>query len=155
MPAWGYGEVIESNLPAIKVGSLLYGFWPTSSYPIDLKLEPWQVHGHWTEVSKHREEVMTVYNRYTEVASKHSDHDRALVSGVQAVWQCAYLLNSVTFPDKTGVTPIHPLGFGEEWTAQDEICRLRSSSVFRRRARQLEVLPGTSQEIAIWHRMAL
>lgn len=39
VPAWGYTEVIESTTD-IPVGSFFFGFWPTSSYYHDLRLEP-------------------------------------------------------------------------------------------------------------------
>ena len=119
VPAWGYGQVIESNITAIEVGSSLFGFWPTSSYPIDLKLEVWQAPGHWSEVSEHRRQNMTVYNRYIQVKGQPSDQDRGILAGVQTVWQCAYLLNAVTFPFRKDGIPIHPLGFGHEWSTQD------------------------------------
>jgi hypothetical protein len=119
VPAWGYGEVIESNIEEIKVGSSLFGFWPTSSYPVDLNLKPWKITGHWSEVSKHRQKAMTLYNRYNEVKSRPSNLDRALMSAVQVVYQCGYLLNSATFPSKAGAVALHPLGVGLEWTADD------------------------------------
>lgn len=119
VPAWGYGIVTKSNISEIKPGAMLHGFWPTSSYPVDLELEPWKVKGQWNEVSQHRSQNMTVYNRYTETFDPPSDDERGIAAGVQAVWQCAYLLNLVTFPTDKNIKPIHPLGMGHEWAAKD------------------------------------
>ncbi|KAK4548783.1 hypothetical protein LTR36_008556 [Oleoguttula mirabilis] len=43
---------------------LLWGFLPTSSLPVDLKLVPADAKGHRREDSNHRSALMTAYNRY-------------------------------------------------------------------------------------------
>jgi Protein of unknown function (DUF2855) len=66
VPAWGYGEVIESKVSALILGSTLWGFWPASAVPVDLTLEAAEPEGHWREVTQHRSQVMNLYNRYSQ-----------------------------------------------------------------------------------------
>ncbi|KAF5861147.1 hypothetical protein ETB97_000587 [Aspergillus alliaceus] len=68
LPAWGYATVLESTTD-IALWSTLWGFWPTSGLPTDLTLVPGKPSGHWIEVSEHRKQLMTYYNRYVAVTS--------------------------------------------------------------------------------------
>ncbi|TIC98017.1 hypothetical protein CH35J_006598 [Colletotrichum higginsianum] len=119
VPAWGFARVLESTIDAIPAGGLLYGFWPTSSHPADLKLEPAQPEGHFREVSQHRRGLGSLYNRYNLIdESAHSEEFRAWFANVYAVWNGGYVMNRFTFP--TDFKPVHPLGEGAgEWTEKD------------------------------------
>ncbi|KAJ0163821.1 hypothetical protein CTA2_2316 [Colletotrichum tanaceti] len=120
VPAWGLARVLESTIDAIPAGRLLYGFMPTSSHPVDLKLEPYQPEGHFREVSQHRQLLGSVYNRYTLFdESAHSDEFRAWFVNLHSIWTCGYVMNRYTFPG-TGAKPVHPSGEGAgPWTEKD------------------------------------
>lgn len=61
VPAWGYGIVTESRT-GITPGTLVWGFWPTASIPVLLKLQPSEPKGFWTEITESRQRLMTIYN---------------------------------------------------------------------------------------------
>ncbi|KAK1994259.1 hypothetical protein LX36DRAFT_213850 [Colletotrichum falcatum] len=119
VPAWGFARVLESNVDAIPTGGLLYGYWPTSSHPVDMKLEPTDPDGHFREVSEHRKGLGSMYNHYSLVnESARSEESRAWFANVHPVWNGGYVLNRFVFP--TGFKPVHPLGAGAgEWTDRD------------------------------------
>ena len=125
VPAWGYGEVIDSTIDALPPGSSVWGFWPTSAFPVDLKLEAAaEPKGHWREVSAHRSQLMSLYNRYIElpVGSAQSDNEEAWTAVLKPVWEAAYQLNRYVFPGvgkAEHLSPLHPTGTGHEWTAED------------------------------------
>ncbi|TDZ51723.1 hypothetical protein CTRI78_v007389 [Colletotrichum trifolii] len=117
VPAWGYGKVLESNVDAIPVGSLLYGYWPTSSHPVDLKLEAHDIDGHFREVNEYRQGPGSMYNRYNLVdTSKQSEDSRAIFANANPISQAGYVLNRFIFP--TEFAPAHPTGAAGagEWT---------------------------------------
>ena len=120
-PAWGYGEVTASKISGINTGQLIWGFWPTSSLPIDLKLVPADVPKHWIEKSEGRQTLMNLYQRYMipdpQVRVQSLDEAKwkdMAWGGALTVWQAGYLLNAYIF----GPQPVHPLGFGE-WSEKD------------------------------------
>ncbi|KAB8976009.1 hypothetical protein FH972_026887 [Carpinus fangiana] len=129
VPAWGYCTVIASSIPSIKRGSELYGFVPTCSAPVDLQLcpSPDGLTGNWLELSKHREGLMNLYNRYvlqplpsfegSLAETGKIEQQRAVTSLYQPVGQAGYLLNTVTFSQNPD-PPIHPLGT-QHWTQGD------------------------------------
>jgi Protein of unknown function (DUF2855) len=124
VPAWGYGEVIESKIDTLPPGSTLWGFWPTSAFPVDLKLESIEPKGHWREVTAHRSQLMNLYNRYIEVSGNNAqlDDDRAWTALLKPVWEAGHLLNRYVFPGAEKaehVSPLHPLGAGHKWTSED------------------------------------
>lgn len=117
VPAWGYGEVLESRVPHIVTGMLLWGFWPTMDLPVDLELIQADVPGHWIEISESRKNLMALYRRYMlRDAAARSDsidsrrlEEMAWEAGLQSVWEAGYLLNKAIFSKQ----PIHPLGSGD------------------------------------------
>ncbi|KAJ0310528.1 hypothetical protein COL5a_008052 [Colletotrichum fioriniae] len=119
VPAWGFARVLESNIEAIPAKSLLYGYWPTSSHPVDLSLVPSEPKGHFREVSEHRQGLGNIYNRYNLVdESAQSEEYRAWFANVSPIWNCGYVMNRFTFA--TDFKPVHPLGAGAgEWTEKD------------------------------------
>ncbi|KAJ5708531.1 hypothetical protein N7488_008332 [Penicillium malachiteum] len=63
-PAWGFASVEETKIPNLAPETLLFGFWPTSAAPIDLKLEQSTPNGHWIETSEYSQTLMPLYNRF-------------------------------------------------------------------------------------------
>ncbi|KAK2006656.1 hypothetical protein LZ32DRAFT_641732 [Colletotrichum eremochloae] len=99
--------VLESTVNAIPTGGLLYGYWPTSSHPVYMKLEPAEPSGHFREISEHRKGLGSLYNHYNLRGAN-----------VYHPWNGGYVLNRFTFA--TDFKPVHPLAQGAgEWTDQD------------------------------------
>lgn len=120
VPCWGYAEVLESKIQDINVGRLIWGFWPSSELPVDLKLTPTVVEGHYIERSEHRKEVMNLYQRYILAEANLSVDSlkdekifEKLCYGTLAVWEGGYLLNKAVF----GPPAVHPLGAGQ-WSSE-------------------------------------
>ncbi|CZT51342.1 uncharacterized protein RSE6_12472 [Rhynchosporium secalis] len=118
VPAWGYATVLQSNI-AITQGSTVWGFWPTSTAPVQLELTSAGIEGHWIETSPHRQKLMTTYNRYIVQDTTVTDDVKAWSSLFQGVWQGAYFLNKYVFTADPAVEQIHPLGSGGAWTTED------------------------------------
>ena len=125
VPAWGYGEVLESNIDEIKPERFLHGFWPMSTYPVDLKLHRPEgtLEGHWIEKAEGRTGLMNLYNRYTvssldlgKKASPENLKQSGIIASVAGLYETAYLLNHFVFPADETVNPIHPLGAPLPWT---------------------------------------
>src|SRR5690606_26278829 len=62
VPVWGFGDVVVSNNPALKVGERIYGYLPMSSHVI-LKADHIKPAG-FVDVSAHRAHLAAVYNQY-------------------------------------------------------------------------------------------
>lgn len=114
VPAWGYGNVLDSSISDIQPGSLLWGMWPASGHIVELQLQPGEPAGHWTETSPHRSKLMTVYNHYEQVGSMELEKMQ-MASLCKALWGGPNLLNISTFSDRR----IHPFGFGQPWSEDD------------------------------------
>ncbi|KAJ5124856.1 Protein of unknown function DUF2855 [Penicillium bovifimosum] len=137
VPAWGYATIEESTIPDLAKGTLLYGFWPTSDVPTDLKLTRGSPEAHWIEINPHRQQLMPLYNRYTIAPSSNSIADLKLDSMSESArdeldrmaWTAlfiggvaGYLLAEYVFPaDAEAQKPIHPLGdqAGLPWSRSD------------------------------------
>ncbi|KAJ5625485.1 hypothetical protein N7510_001794 [Penicillium lagena] len=129
VPAWGFATIQESNIPELPNGTMLYGFWPTSSALTDLKLAPSEPQGYWTEVSEHRKQLMTIYNIYcVEPSSRDTPNAQDELerlgwsSVLRAIWSAGYVLSEHVFSAHPQTQPsIHPLGneVGLDWTADD------------------------------------
>ncbi|CAG8924734.1 unnamed protein product [Penicillium salamii] len=142
VPAWGYGVVTESTTE-ITPGTLLWGFWPTASISVSLKLQPSELKGHWTEITDSRQRLMSIYNAYMEEGhidlpdfvpgiktkptiniSSFVDENllkrMSWISLFRPTWQTGYLLSRHTFTSNPATQPpIHPLGMNLPWTAAD------------------------------------
>jgi hypothetical protein len=70
VPVWGFGDVVASANPALKVGERIYGYLPMSSHVI-LKADHIKPAG-FVDVSAHRAHLAAVYNQYTRVAGDQS-----------------------------------------------------------------------------------
>ncbi|KAL9597893.1 MAG: hypothetical protein Q9219_004846 [cf. Caloplaca sp. 3 TL-2023] len=134
VPAWGYAQVLESTT-AIARGSLLWGCWPVSTYPTELRLAPAAApEGHWMETSEHRKELMALYQRYISLpfsptlieplADEMMMEKLAQTALLKPLWEAAYLLNRFAFVPRpsspaSGGFRIHPCGQQGEWTVED------------------------------------
>ncbi|KAA8643821.1 DUF2855 family protein [Aspergillus tanneri] len=124
VPAWGYATVTESSVPGIPPDSFIWGYWPTSTSPTLLRLEPSDPEGHWVEVSSHRQQLMPIYNRYEQVLPGEENEldKRAWGALFRGVWVAGYLLSKYVFsPDPRAREPVHPLGAASRlpWSADD------------------------------------
>ncbi|KAL4933177.1 DUF2855 family protein [Aspergillus undulatus] len=120
VPAWGFAVVLDTTIPEIAPGTTIFGLWPTSSFPVELELVATTPSGHWQEVSPHRQNLASFYNRYTIVDTKGQSHDSfAWDAVVYPTWGAGYILSEYIFPSDPATHPaIHPLG-GENWTPED------------------------------------
>ncbi|RHZ50586.1 DUF2855 family protein [Aspergillus thermomutatus] len=124
VPAWGYATITESSVPGITPGSILWGYWPTSTTPTLLRLEPGDLQGHWVEVSSHRQQLMPIYNHYEQVLPGEEEEldERGWSTLFRGVWVAGYLLSEYVFsPDPRAREPVHPLGAASKlrWSADD------------------------------------
>ena len=105
--SWGYGEVVESQNDDIKAGTLMYGYWPTSTHPVVLNFQSAGLDGHFTEVSPHRQRLMTVYNHFYTVEEKSLGDKQAWNSTTLTLWSAGHFLAKYPFPavDKTAISP--------------------------------------------------
>ncbi|ROT35459.1 hypothetical protein SODALDRAFT_328804 [Sodiomyces alkalinus F11] len=120
--SWGYGEAIESAHDDVPVGTKLFGYLPIGTLPEDLQVKPMEAPGHLLEVSERRTaRVMPFYNRYVcyppDVDLSAERGARGLEALLRPLFEAGYLLNRYTFagPERK---PLHPLGHGLPWTAQ-------------------------------------
>ncbi|KAJ5388849.1 hypothetical protein N7509_011390 [Penicillium cosmopolitanum] len=105
VPAWGYGVVVESTTN-ITPGTILWGFWPTASMTVTLKLEPCEPRGFWSELSS--------------LIDKDTLKRLSWISVFRPTWQTGYLLSRHTFTSNPTVRPpTHPLGINLPWTETD------------------------------------
>lgn len=125
--AWGYGTVLESTT-SIAPGTLLRGYFPLSTLPTDLQLRPAPAPGHWIETSPHRAQVLPLYHRYisTNPATTTASLTPQILDGLAwdsllgVLWECAYLLNRLSFSPAITTPPVHPSGGADQpWTTAD------------------------------------
>jgi Protein of unknown function (DUF2855) len=69
---------------------------------------------------------MNLYNRYIEHPRNSAQFDNleAWTALLKPVWECGCQLNRYVFPGSATakalhLSPLHPLGLGHEWTAED------------------------------------
>ncbi|KAM0717947.1 hypothetical protein Q7P37_006279 [Cladosporium fusiforme] len=65
VPCWGYAEVVSSRTENLNQGTILWGFWPSSTLPVDLQLVPTEPAGHFIDITPSRERMWSYYHRYT------------------------------------------------------------------------------------------
>lgn len=103
-----------------------------ASAPVDLELRESATRGRWVEISKHRQQVMSIYNEYQDkghfelqtgptVDFQEDQLNRmAWTSLFGATWLTGFLLNRYTFTsDPDTHSPIGPLGKKIPWTKDD------------------------------------
>ncbi|KAL3471151.1 hypothetical protein BJX99DRAFT_238024 [Aspergillus californicus] len=121
VPAWGLSTVIESTIPEIQPGTVFFGFWPTSNHAVDLQLKAVEPAGHWVDVSRERETLMSLYNRYIVYDTKGKDiAEFAWEAAVRPIWVAGYVLSEYVFTSDPARHPVvYPLGGTEGWTVED------------------------------------
>lgn len=81
IPVWGFGEVVESLHPEVRVGERLYGYWPMSN---QVDLLPGRITAtSFSDTASHRQELHSVYNQYQRCAQ--DPIYTAATEGVQSV----------------------------------------------------------------------
>lgn len=70
IPVWGFGTVLQTNHPDVRVGERFYGYFPMASH---VSLEPTKV-GPMSLIDgvEHRAELPAVYNQYVKTAADPS-----------------------------------------------------------------------------------
>ncbi|KAK5948518.1 hypothetical protein OHC33_010414 [Knufia fluminis] len=143
-PGWGYATVLDSTIPEIAAGRILYGFIPISGHAVDLTLRRVEGTGfngtHWIEVSEQRAKVMNLYQRYMVMPDTFSlpanDSKQGAKQGqgvhvdpltlftpvLKPVWEAGWLLARYVFAQSAESTPdpVHPLGEAvSPWSARE------------------------------------
>ncbi|WP_306015274.1 DUF2855 family protein [Oceanicaulis sp. MMSF_3324] len=62
LPVWGFADVVETRAPGLEVGERIYGYWPAADEAV-LSVDAVKP-GSFLEVSPHRAELASAYNRY-------------------------------------------------------------------------------------------
>jgi hypothetical protein len=123
VPAWGYSTVVESTIPSLEVGTLLFGQQPVSTLAEVVELKPAAdgVDGHWVEVSEGRKHLNSVYNRYIARSLDSTDKEgRGWDALMDVLFQSGYVLNRFAFAWEEGVKAVHPLGDRRlPWSEED------------------------------------
>ncbi|KAK0107215.1 hypothetical protein ONS95_003917 [Cadophora gregata] len=102
---WGYGEVIESNVPSVEKGTQVFGYLPIADLPVDMEIKVSDtVTQQFMEISKHRAHVLSIYNRYyifppfkTEEERLQSRDSQGLDS-IFFLFATGYCMNRFLFP---------------------------------------------------------
>jgi hypothetical protein len=124
-PCWGFASVTGSNVRGIEVGSVVWGYLPTHTCPVDLQLQASeQVPGHWIETTQHRSQLMPLYNRFVVLPAstlKEPNLKAAMyTAAMRSVWECGYTMNRFNFPHNVQDPCLHPMPeSGLPWSKQD------------------------------------
>jgi hypothetical protein len=133
-PAWGYATVLESTHSSVEAGQLIWGYFPLSTYPVDLQFDvsspPGTAKGHLIETSPHRASLMPLYQRYIPISAdtskKSTEIQLATDSLIKVLWECGYLLNTHIYTPsllQSNIKPSHPMGVdagpNAQWTNED------------------------------------
>ncbi|PGH04922.1 hypothetical protein GX51_03218 [Blastomyces parvus] len=124
--AWGYGVVKESNRDDLPIGSLVFGYLPIGTLPVDLELSPsTTVLGQFHESSEARAKQFPVYNEYLTLspsqASLLSDESQAWDSLLRIPFAVSHNLNRYVFAwDEASLAPPATFGFNPlpPWTME-------------------------------------
>ncbi|KAM0704131.1 hypothetical protein Q7P35_008364 [Cladosporium inversicolor] len=106
VPVWGYAQILETQIAGLDVGMLLYGFWPSSTLPIDLQLTPTEPIGHYIDTTPHRQTMWSYYHRYTLAPTSLDLNSPSLAAEIvfKPLFECAHSLNAYVL----GPLAIHP-----------------------------------------------
>ncbi|CAI6338952.1 unnamed protein product [Periconia digitata] len=125
--AWGYAEVVESNVAGIEAGSAtLYGYLPISSEVWTVAVEQTGIKGQIVVVDAYRQHLLKMYNRYTVLGASVAELEERGDGGLDSLgWDAlmlptfgtAYNMNMYGFAWEDG-NRVHP-GGEREWTAAD------------------------------------
>jgi hypothetical protein len=130
--------VEETTIPELPKGTVLYGFWPTTSTPTDLQVKRGEPAGHWVETSGYRQKMMPLYNRYTVTPTSNPISDLITTTTPspsaqeeleRMAWTtlfiggvAGYILSEYVFSSNPETQPsIHPLGAASKlpWSPSD------------------------------------
>lgn len=118
VPVWGYAEIVATRTSGLETGTILYGFWPSSTLPIDLQLEPTEPAGHYIDLTPHRQSMWPLYHRYT--AQKNLDlTSRTLAAELifKPLFECSHSLNAHVL----GPLALHPLQPENPWPSHTDL----------------------------------
>jgi hypothetical protein len=106
VPVWGYAEITTSRTPGLEPGTIFYGFWPSSTLPVDLQLTPTEPSGHFIDTTPHRANLWSYYHRYTVTPSPLDFSSPSLAREIvfKPLFECAHALNTYIL----GALAIHP-----------------------------------------------
>jgi len=106
VPVWGYAEILSTRIEGLKPGSILYGFWPSSTLPIDLELEPTEPAGHYIDKTPHRQTMWSYYHRYILMNQPLDLTSPTLASELifKPLFECSHSLNAHVL----GPLALHP-----------------------------------------------
>jgi hypothetical protein len=122
--AWGYAEVIESNVSGLEVGTQFWGYLPIGTLPLDMEVKLSDISGQFFEVSKRREKQLPIYNRYFFYPPNSKDLGDKESMGWDALmlilFQTGYMVNRYVFAWESNelVQPGGGKPTPEGWTIQ-------------------------------------
>lgn len=124
VPVWGYGEILESKIPDLITGSMIWGLWPSHNMPVDLRLQPaFDLAGHYFDVSRHRDKLWKFYNHYIVASDKIRYRDLDEKTLIRMAWEANVLPAAgwmlSRFVLGTSAPVIHPSGLLEGWDRED------------------------------------
>lgn len=114
IPAWGFGEVVESSHDEVRVGERLFGYFPTAH---ELVMQPNKVSaGLWFDSMPHRAHLPTGYNMYRRVLN-----DPNYDSKNDALRMLLFPLHITSFC-------IHDMLSSQDWMGAEQIIITSASS---------------------------
>lgn len=91
VPVWGFADVAESHCDGISDGERVYGYFPMSTH---LVVEPTRITpGSFVDASAHRQPLPPVYNQYTRLAVRASEHDEQLHAVLRPLFTTSFLID--------------------------------------------------------------
>ena len=119
---WGYGEIIESNIPEIPAGKQLFGYLPIGTLPVDLEVKLPGTKNQVLVTNSYRQHILPIYNRYLLTPSKAENPAPAAHLGydslMQVLFETSHNLNRHAFA-WDDAKRVHPMGDATPWTASD------------------------------------
>ncbi|RFU27979.1 hypothetical protein B7463_g8360, partial [Scytalidium lignicola] len=120
--AWGFGRVIESTCSDAPVSSMVWGYLPIGTLPVDLTIETGSLTREVVDVSSHRTTVLPLYNSYlvyspTDISNTSKDF-KGWTAVLWIPFITAWLLNRNVFAwDEELLVP--PSSQVLSWTMKD------------------------------------
>lgn len=97
VPVWGYAEIVSTRTAGLEVGTVLYGFWPSSTLPIDLRLEHVEPKGHFVDTTAYRQSMWSYYHRYISFEGSELDFTSPKLAAqlvFKPLFECSHSLNA-------------------------------------------------------------
>ncbi|HYP83522.1 DUF2855 family protein [Variovorax sp.] len=93
VPAWGFGDVVQSLHPGVAVGERLYGFWPVATHAVLApdRLSPARI----CDATPHRATLAAAYNQYFRVTADplYRDDDEAVQALLRPLFITSWLID--------------------------------------------------------------